>query len=144
MEDYKDKLFHGANPKLFEFSQVLRRNQTEAEDIIWQCLRNRKILNFKFRRQHPVHHYIADFYCHEAKLIIEIDGGIHNNPENQEYDNNRSNELKDIGITVIRFKNEEVNGNLDEVLNRIKGYLTPSSPLLEERGRGAENSNNQT
>lgn len=141
MKDYKDVLFHGANPKLFEFSQALRRNKTEAEDIIWQCLRNRKILNFKFRRQHPVHKYIADFYCHEAKLIIEIDGGIHHNTKNQEYDTNRSNELKEIGITVIRFKNEEVNGNLDEVLNMIKGYLqnlNPSSPLLEERGHGAE------
>ena len=88
MEEHKNNLFHGANSKLFEFSKALRKNQTETEEIIWQCLRNRKLLNFKFRRQHPLHQYISDFYCHEAKLIIEIDGGIHNNPENQEYDQN--------------------------------------------------------
>jgi very-short-patch-repair endonuclease len=127
MEEYKDNLFHGANSKLFEFSKALRRNQTEAEEIIWQCLRNRKILNFKFRRQHPIHQYIADFYCHEAKLIIEIDGGIHNNSENQEYDQNRTDELMKIGITVIRFTNQEVNNNLDEVINIIKNYLLPEN-----------------
>ncbi len=124
MEEHKDNLFHGANSKLFEFSKALRRNQTEAEEIIWQCLRNRKILNFKFRRQHPVGKYIADFYCHEAKLIIEIDGGMHNNPENQEYDQKRTDELKKIGILVIRFKNEDVNNNLDEVINTIKVHLS--------------------
>lgn len=124
MEGYKDNLFHGANSKLFEFSKALRRNQTEAEEIIWQCLRNRKILNFKFRRQHPVGKYIADFYCHEAKLIIEVDGEIHNNPENQEYDQNRTDQLNEIGITVIRFTNEDVNNNLDEVINAIKVHLS--------------------
>ncbi|MGN8055800.1 endonuclease domain-containing protein [Pedobacter sp. 22163] len=125
MEEYKDKLFHGANLKLFEFSKALRKNQTEAEEIMWQCLRNRKILNFKFRRQHPVHKFIADFYCHEAKLIVEIDGGIHNHHENQEYDQNRTDELKEIGITIIRFTNEDVNNNLNEVINVIKRYLSP-------------------
>ncbi|MGN7990212.1 endonuclease domain-containing protein [Pedobacter sp. 22226] len=124
MEDYKNNLFHGANSKLFEFSKALRRKQTDAEEMMWQCLRNRKILNFKFRRQHPVHQYIADFYCHEAKLIIEIDGRIHNNPENQEYDQNRTDELKKIGIKVIRFTNEDVSNNLDEVVNIIKSYLS--------------------
>jgi very-short-patch-repair endonuclease len=124
MDDYKDKLFHSANSKLFEFSKALRKNQTETEEIIWQCLRNRKLLNFKFRRQHPVHKFIADFYCHEAKLIIEIDGGVHENPANQEYDKNRTDEFKLIGITVIRFTNEEVNNNLYEVINVIVKYLS--------------------
>lgn len=127
MEEYKDNLFHGANSKLFEFSKALRRNQTEAEEIIWQCLRNRKILNFKFRRQHPVGKYIADFYCHDAKLIIEIDWEIHNNPENQEYDQKRTDQLNDIGITVIRFTNEDVIKGLDEVINIIKNYLLPEN-----------------
>ncbi|TCD26279.1 endonuclease domain-containing protein [Pedobacter psychrodurus] len=125
MDDYKDKLFHSANSKLFEFSKALRKNQTEAEEIMWQCLRNRKILNFKFRRQHPLHKYIADFYCPEAKLVIEVDGGIHEKAENQEYDQNRTDELKQIGITVIRFTNEDVNNNLDKVINVIKRYLSP-------------------
>ncbi|WP_425568849.1 endonuclease domain-containing protein [Pedobacter jeongneungensis] len=101
----------------------ITEKQTDAEEMMWQCLRNKKILNFKFRRQHPLHQYIADFYCHEAKLIIEIDGGIHNNPENQEYDQNRTVELMKIGITVIRFTNEDVNNNLDEVIKVIKDHL---------------------
>ena len=123
MENYGDDLFKGANHKLFEFSKILRKTQTDAEIIIWQCIRNRNILGFKFRRQHPLDKYIADFYCHEAKLIIEIDGGIHNQVDNEEYDKNRSYELSEIGITVLRFTNEEVNGNLQMVLNSIRGHL---------------------
>lgn len=70
MAKYNDNLFKGANPKLFEFSKAFRKTQTDAENIVWQNLRNRNILGFKFRRQHPVDKYIADFYCYEAKLII--------------------------------------------------------------------------
>ena len=129
MEKYGDELFKGANPKLFEFSKILRKTQTDAEDIIWQSLRNRKMLGFKFRRQHPLGKYIADFYCFEAKLVIEIDGEIHNQLENKEYDENRSFELEELGITVIRFTNKEVGDNLEKVLNSIKKhlqkYLTP-------------------
>ena len=123
MENYGDELFKGANPKLFEFSKILRKTQTDAEDIIWQSLRNRKMLGFKFRRQHPLQKYIADFYCHEAKLVIEIDGGIHNQIENKEHDNGRSFELEELGITVIRFTNKEVEDNLEKVLNSIKKHL---------------------
>jgi len=123
MENYGEDLFKGANAKLFEFSKALRKAQTEAEDIIWQELRNRKLLGFKFRRQHPLNKYIADFYCYEAKLVIEIDGGIHNQLENREYDKNRSHELQRIGIEVIRFTNEQINCNLNEVLMAIKGNL---------------------
>jgi len=123
MENYGDDLFKGANHKLFEFSKVLRKTQTDAEEIIWQSLRNRNILGFKFRRQHPLDKYIADFYCHEAKLIIEIDGGIHNQIDNKEYDKYRSYELEELGIEVLRFTNEEVNKNLQMVLNVIRGFL---------------------
>jgi very-short-patch-repair endonuclease len=125
MEDYKDKLFQGANSKLFEFSKALRQKQTEAEDIMWQCLRNRKILGFKFRRQHPLDKYIADFYCYEVKLVVEVDGGIHNRLENREYDKGRSDELRELGITVIRFTNEEVSDHIEMVLNVIRRYLQP-------------------
>jgi very-short-patch-repair endonuclease len=123
MANYGDELFKGANSKLFEFSKTLRKTQTDAEEIIWQSLRNRKILGFKFRRQHPLDKYIADFYCYEAKLIVEIDGGIHNKNENQEYDKNRSYELEEMGITVIRFTNEMVNSDLAKVLSDIRSYL---------------------
>lgn len=123
MENYGDELFKGANAKLFEFSKVLRKTQTEAEDMIWQSLRNRKILGCKFRRQHPIGKHIADFYCYEAKLVIEIDGGIHNQIENLEYDKNRTYELEQMGITVIRFTNEMIKENLSKVLFEIKEHL---------------------
>jgi len=123
MENYGDDLFKGASHKLFEFSKVLRKAQTDAEDTIWQNLRNRNILGFKFRRQHPLNKYIADFYCHEAKLIIEIDGGIHNQVDVLEHDKNRTYELAELGIHVLRFTNEEVNGSLEIILNTIRDYL---------------------
>ena len=123
MENYNDKLFKGAGAKLFEFSNILRKTQTEAEEVMWQNLRNRKVLGFKFRRQHPLDKYIADFYCHEAKLVIEIDGKIHNVPEQQEYDKKRSSDIEEMGIKVIRFTNKAVNEDLQEVLNAIKNCL---------------------
>lgn len=123
MENYSDKLFKGAGAKLFKFSNILRKNQTEAEEVMWQNLRNRKVLGFKFRRQHPLDKYIADFYCHEAKLVIEIDGKIHNIPEQQEYDKKRSSDIEEMGIKVIRFTNKAVNEDLQEVLNAIKNSL---------------------
>lgn len=126
MENYGDELFKGANAKLFEFSKVLRKTQTEAEDMIWQSLRNRKILGCKFRRQHPIGKHIADFYCYEAKLVIEIDGGIHNQKGNQEYDTNRTYELEEQGISVIRFTNEMIKENLSKVLFEIKEQLQKS------------------
>ena len=128
MENYGDELFKGADAKLFEFSKVLRKTQTEAEDMVWQSLRNRKILGCKFRRQHPIDKYIADFYCYEAKLVIEIDGGIHNQFDNIEHDKNRSYELEELGIKVIRFTNEEVKNSLEMVLNVIKEHLKNFTP----------------
>jgi len=123
MENYGEDLFKGANHKLFEFSKVLRKTQTDAEEKVWQSLRNRNILGFKFRRQHPMDKYIADFYCHEAKLIVEIDGGIHNRADIIEYDENRSYELDELGIKILRFTNEEVIDNLEMVLKVVRGVL---------------------
>ena len=80
---------------------------------------------FKFRRQHPIDVYIADFYCHEAKLIVELDGGLHNKPENKEYDQGRTNKLNELEIRVVRFKNEDVVNNMDWVLDRVRAFLKP-------------------
>ncbi|QPH39497.1 endonuclease domain-containing protein [Pedobacter endophyticus] len=123
MEKYGDGLFKGASHKLFEFSRVLRKGSTDAEDILWQALRRKQLDGFKFRRQHPVNKYIADFYCHDAKLIIEVDGEIHNQVENKECDQGRTYELEELGITVIRFTNEHVNTDLNAVLNEIRSYF---------------------
>jgi very-short-patch-repair endonuclease len=126
MEDYRENLHKGATPKIFENGRILKQNLTVAEFMLWEALRGRRLNGFKFRRQHPINKFIADFYCHEPKLIIELDGGIHELKENKEYDIERSEELERLGIKVIRFKNEDVLGNLDWVLKQIRINLTPS------------------
>ena len=80
-------------------------------------------MGLKFRRQHPINIFIADFYCHKVKLVIELDGGIHKIEENREYDKGREAELEDLGLTVLRFTNKEVMNNIEKVVLRIKEYL---------------------
>ena len=126
--------FHGdASPKIFENARALKQVMTPAEILLWQNLRNRKIGNFKFRRQHPIAKYIVDFYCHEAKLVIEVDGKIHLMNDHPGYDQFRTGELEGIGLKVIRFTNEEVLGNVTKVLDEIRMHLTPA-PFPERRG----------
>lgn len=109
---------------------------TPAENLLWQNLRNRKVSIHKFRRQHPIAKYIVDFYCHEARLVIEVDGKIHLMNDNPEYDQFRTEELERMGLTVIRFTNEEVLGDISRVLAEIRKHLTPRpSP----RGEGKSN-----
>lgn len=99
----------------------LRKRQTEAEKKIWLTIRNRQLGGFKFRRQVSFGPYVADFVCHEAKLIFEIDGGQH--ATNQEPENRRTRFLEDQGYRVIRFWNNEVFENLEGVLERLKKEL---------------------
>lgn len=128
--------FHAdASWKIFEHARSLKKTMTLAENLLWQNLRNRKVSNCKFRRQHPIARYIVDFYCHEARLVIEVDGGIHFTPENIQYDQFRTEELEGLGLKVIRFSNEEVLENMSGVLANIRKQLalTPS-PSTPERG----------
>ena len=97
--------------------------------ILWKKLKDKKRFKPKFRRQHPVNIFIVDFYCHEYRLVIEIDGEIHNNEETKEYDLGRTAELKKYGISVLRFTNDEVIYNLDYVVTRILEVLTKLTPL---------------
>jgi very-short-patch-repair endonuclease len=92
---------------------------TEAVGILWKYLRNSKLNGLKFRRQHPVDIFIADFYCHQKKLIIELDGSIHDIFEQKEYDEGRTFELEEKGFRILRFKNEEILNDLENVLERI-------------------------
>ena len=121
--EYNDKLFKGATAQIFENAKELRRASTVAEDLLWQELRNRKLANLKFRRQHPVNKYIADFYCSEKQLVIEVDGSIHNDEEVKEYDERRTKNLADMGIQVLRFTNTEVETSMPQVLLRITDFL---------------------
>ncbi len=105
---------------LFEQSREFRKNPTQAEAILWEHLRNRKSGNYKFRRQHPVGKYILDFYCAEARIGIEVDGGIHQEPEQSLHDIQRSLDLAELGIEIIRFWNSDITNNCDEALQQIK------------------------
>ena len=116
----KNSMFYGALPIHFELAKKLRNNQTEAELYLWDNLQRLAYLNIRFKRQHPVLYFIADFYCHKAKIIIEVDGGYHDIPEQYLYDRNRENELNELGLKVVRFTNEEVLNSIEKVLKTIE------------------------
>lgn len=111
--------YHKATERIFKNAKELRRNQTPAEERLWKILRSHKLEGLKFRRQHPVSWFIADFYCHELKLIIELDGGIHELEEVKAYDIRREKKLRALGLTVIRFKNEQVYTEPEVILNSV-------------------------
>jgi very-short-patch-repair endonuclease len=119
-----DDMWKGASPQIFSNARKLRDNATEAEDILWTALRNKQLNGYKFRRQHPLSFYIADFYCHEFKLVIEVDGGYHQTKEQILLDNRRTADIEFQGLKVIRFTNEEVTIDLPNVLDRIKECIT--------------------
>ena len=105
---------------LLDARRDLRNNPTREEDALWQQIRNSK-LGYKFRRQHSIGNFIADFYCPAKKLIIEIDGGQH--LDKKEYDRERSDYLESLGFKVIRFWNDEINSEINEVIEKIKKEL---------------------
>jgi very-short-patch-repair endonuclease len=100
-------------------ARALRRKMTPAEKALWELVRGRKCNGFKIRRQQIVEGFFTDFYCEKAKLAIEIDGGVHDNPEQQEIDRHREKVFQARGIKTIRFGNEHVLGNLSGVLETI-------------------------
>ena len=108
-------------PEVLDNARNLRQRETDAEQFLWEILRNRKLNNLKFRRQHPVQEgFVLDFYCAEYRLAIELDGGIHESPEQKEYDKLRTDELNKIyGITTLRFTNGQVLDKIDTVLEDI-------------------------
>jgi very-short-patch-repair endonuclease len=118
-----DNMWKGAPPQIFYNAKKLRENPTEAEELLWLALKNNQVNDFKFRRQHPISIYIADFYCHKLKLVIEIDGEYHLSEEQQVLDKERTTTIEFNGVKVIRFTNEEVLLKLPEVINKIKDFI---------------------
>lgn len=116
----KVSMFYNAKPHIFEKAKLLRKNLTASERILWEKLRGKQMLGLRFRPQHPIDIFIADFYCHPLKLVIEIDGGIHRSHDQMEYDIGREGELENWGIKVIRFTNEKVKNEIKSVLETIK------------------------
>jgi very-short-patch-repair endonuclease len=126
---YNRDMFYGASATTLRTAGILRRNMTLAELILWKKLKDRKIVKVKFRRQHPINLFIVDFYCHELKLVIEVDGEVHSDIESEEYDINRTAELNKYGIKVVRFQNDQIIQNIEKVINRIKLVITELTPL---------------
>lgn len=109
---------------LLEFARELRNQQTPAETLLWQLLRKRRLLGFKFRRQHQLGDYIADFYCHEAGLVVECDGSAHEPNEQWNHDRARDAYMLAQGLRVMRFANQEILQDTETVLNQIARNLT--------------------
>jgi very-short-patch-repair endonuclease len=106
--------------KLKDLRKDLRKHLTPAEAVLWKALQSRRLEGRKSRRQHSIGNFIVDFYCSEERLVIELDGEVHNNSLTREYDELKTNFLKSFGIKVIRFENRAVFDNLEGVLNNIK------------------------
>lgn len=117
--NYDDGMWKGAPASSFLKAQSLRNNETQAEKILWEKLRNNQLKGYKFRRQHPISLFIADFYCHQLKLIIEIDGEYHNTLEQIKKDDERTQILQDNGMKIIRFNNYEIENSVDKIITEI-------------------------
>lgn len=122
-EQYNINLHQNAKPIIHQNANALRKRTTEAEQKLWSLLRNRQLNGKKFRRQHAILNYIVDFYCHESKLAIELDGNFHKRVEVKQYDQARTMALKETGISVLRFWNEEVLTDPGKVLKKISEHL---------------------
>ena len=117
-----DNMWKGAPASIFSNAKKLRENETEAEVLLWLALKDNQVDGYKFRRQHPISIYIADFYCHKLKLVIEIDGAYHLSEEQQLLDKERTAFLEFQGLKVIRFSNKDVLLDLPGVINKIKDF----------------------
>jgi len=104
-----------------DIARGFRKNQTSAEKIMWNELRNRKLLNLKFRRQYLIEGYIVDFYCSKIKLVIEIDGRIHGKQVSE--DHYRQSVIEGRGIRFIRFSNQVVENNINKVLQDLRDFI---------------------
>ena len=107
------------DPQLLEFAKTMRSNATDAEHLMWQLLRAKRFINFKFRRQHVIAPYIVDFYCHELGLVIELDGSQHGTDDAIKYDAERTRFLEALDLKVMRYWNHEVLGRTDVVLENL-------------------------
>lgn len=116
----KEGMHAGASAEKYAFAQMLRESQTPQEEKLWVFLKT-KPKGYKFRRQHPFGDYVLDFYCHKAKLVIELDGNQHKS--NREYDDDRTKFISNYGLKVIRFDNIEIDENFDGVVKNIVKYL---------------------
>jgi cyclase len=122
----KRGMFYNADPLIFENAKELRKRLTPAEQTFWLRLKE-EFPEYKFRRQHPISIYIADFYCHKLKLVIEIDGPIHDSKEAKVNDEKRQKNLENLNLTVIRFTNEQIRSKVENVIEVISSTIAKST-----------------
>jgi len=133
----KENMFYKANPLIFKRAEELRNNLTPSEALLWDYLGQGQ-LGIKFRRQHPASIYVLDFYAHKIKLAIEIDGSIHSLEEVKRNDEIRQNHLQSLGIRFLRFTNEQILTNMENVINKIKSEIDSlSSPLQSQEAQNS-------
>jgi len=128
MDELEKQMYYGATPVTIEKAKHLRSRLTTPEALLWDKLKGKKICNVRFRRQHPIDTYIVDFYCHAAKLVIEIDGKIH--LQHREYDSHREKELNNLGIKILRFTNSTIENNIE---NAVKEITLLTTVRIEEQ-----------
>jgi type I restriction enzyme, R subunit len=122
-------------PFLLEQSRELRQRQTVAEATLWEALRARRLLDLKFRRQHQLAHSVVDFFCPEIRLVVELDGGVHDTESAQRRDANRTANLEALGCTVLRLANEIILDDLPAALSRIETAAKALIPGKEHSPR---------
>jgi very-short-patch-repair endonuclease len=122
-------MYFGADSNTLRAAHILRRNMTKAEAVLWKKLKDRKLIQTKFRRQHPINIFIVDYYCHEYKLVIEVDGDIHNDEIAHQYDLSRTEVLNEFGLKVIRFTNDQILYSIDSVIDEILQEISERTPL---------------
>jgi very-short-patch-repair endonuclease len=139
--------FQKINKVKFQKAKELRRSMTLAEKILWEHVRNGKILGIKIRRQQIIDGFIVDFFCGKARLVIEVDGSVHENEGHKSYDKERKKIMEVHGLSEIRFTNDEVMNNIDSVIHAIESAVSRRTAcvardnvndplLLKEKGRG--------
>jgi chorismate synthase len=124
----------GSYQILKDFAKANRKSPTQAEEVLWQAVRNRNIDGYKFRRQHPVSGFIPDFICLDAMLVIEIDGEYHNSEEQKKYDVSRTDWLKEHQYSMLRFTNEEVMNDIESVVKKISESLLERVKQVKQSG----------
>lgn len=122
-----------AKPYIFRNAALLRKNQTKAEEILWERLRKNQIEGVRFRRQHPFDRYVPDFYANSVKLVIEVDGKIHEQESVKEYDAIRELNLRKHSLYIIRYTNEEIFKKEDEVVDDIRMTVIELLKMKKER-----------
>lgn len=115
-------MFYGASPSTFQKAKMLRANMTSQEKLLWEELKGNKVDGLRFKSQHPIDTFIADFYCHKLHLVIEIDGDSHNSNDQKEYDEGRTYDMEKHGIRTLRFTNQEIENDVPSVIRSIKKF----------------------